>query len=38
METENFGAAIDNLYPALTECFVIIICGYYVTNVNLNFF
>ncbi|KAK5638085.1 hypothetical protein RI129_012380 [Pyrocoelia pectoralis] len=28
-------AAIDNLYPALAECFVIIICGYFAGRINL---
>ncbi|CAH0548586.1 unnamed protein product [Brassicogethes aeneus] len=32
---DNPGAAIENLYPALTECFVIIICGYFAGRMNL---
>lgn len=28
-------ASIDNLYPALAECFVIIICGYFAGRMNL---
>ncbi|KAK5638084.1 hypothetical protein RI129_012379 [Pyrocoelia pectoralis] len=33
--TYNASAAIDNLYPALGECFVIIICGYFAGRINL---
>lgn len=29
------GATLDNLYPALTECFVIIMCGYVAGRMNL---
>ncbi|KAK9745312.1 Membrane transport protein [Popillia japonica] len=35
MMAENSGAALDNLYPALTQCFVIIICGYFAGRMNL---
>ncbi|GJQ85405.1 hypothetical protein Trydic_g10179 [Trypoxylus dichotomus] len=35
MNVENSGAAIDNLYPALLQCFVIIICGYFAGRMNL---
>ncbi|RZC40348.1 integral membrane protein GPR155 [Asbolus verrucosus] len=29
------GAPIENLYPALTECFAIIICGYFAGRMNM---
>ncbi|XP_063930387.1 lysosomal cholesterol signaling protein [Zophobas morio] len=29
------GASIENLYPALTKCFAIIICGYFAGRMNL---
>lgn len=35
MEQETPGAAIEKLYPALTQCFVIIICGYCAGRMNL---
>ncbi|KAI4454822.1 dep domain protein [Holotrichia oblita] len=35
MMAENSGAALDNLYPALAQCFVIIICGYFAGRMNL---
>ncbi|KRT81877.1 hypothetical protein AMK59_6286, partial [Oryctes borbonicus] len=35
MNVENSGAAMDNLYPALLQCFVIIICGYFAGRMNL---
>ncbi|CAH1994416.1 unnamed protein product [Acanthoscelides obtectus] len=31
----SVSASIDNLYPALTQCFFIIICGYFAGRVNL---
>ncbi|KAJ8956227.1 hypothetical protein NQ318_014958 [Aromia moschata] len=33
--TTDTGAAMENLYPALTQCFVIIICGYLAGRMNL---
>ncbi|XP_060534255.1 lysosomal cholesterol signaling protein [Cylas formicarius] len=35
MEKEFVGAAIENLYPALSQCFAIIICGYFAGRTNL---
>ncbi|KAF7286570.1 hypothetical protein GWI33_004610 [Rhynchophorus ferrugineus] len=32
---EHFGAAIENLYPALLQCFVVILCGYLAGRMNL---
>lgn len=29
------GVAIDNLYPALVQCFAIILCGYFAGRLNL---
>ncbi|KAL3271094.1 hypothetical protein HHI36_021590 [Cryptolaemus montrouzieri] len=28
------GPAVDNLYPALTQCFVVILCGYFAGRMN----
>ncbi|CAH1118670.1 unnamed protein product [Phaedon cochleariae] len=35
MEEDTTGTAIDNLYPALAQCFIIIICGYSAGRMNL---
>lgn len=32
---DTTGTAMENLYPALTECFAIIICGYFAGRMNL---
>ncbi|XP_018569986.1 integral membrane protein GPR155 [Anoplophora glabripennis] len=35
MEQDPTGASMENLYPALAQCFVIIICGYSAGRMNL---
>lgn len=35
MEEAKFGASIDNIYPALLQCFAVILCGYLAGRMNL---
>ncbi|XP_019875971.2 integral membrane protein GPR155 isoform X2 [Aethina tumida] len=32
---DDSGTAMENLYPALTECFAVIICGYFAGRMNM---